>query len=99
MALTSQDISRIAQLARMELSAPEAERMQTSINDFFSIVGAMQAVDTQGVEPLTHPLAALRPVALRLMEDAVSEPNLREAYQVNAPAVEHGLYLVPRVIE
>ena len=59
----------------------------------------MQAVDTTGVEPLAHPLAALREVAAPLAEDVVSESNAREANQRSAPVVERGLYLVPRVIE
>jgi aspartyl-tRNA(Asn)/glutamyl-tRNA(Gln) amidotransferase subunit C len=77
----------------------EAERMREQINGFFTIVDAMQAVDTQGVEPLAHPVAAIQEVALRLRADAVSEPNQREANQQSAPAVEQGLFLVPKVIE
>lgn len=99
MALTSQDIARIAHLARLELSAAESERMLTQINGFFDIVEKMRAVDTSGLLPLPHPVAAFQDVALRLREDAVSETNQREANQRSAPAVEHGLFLVPRVIE
>jgi aspartyl-tRNA(Asn)/glutamyl-tRNA(Gln) amidotransferase subunit C len=99
MALTSQDIARIANLARLELSAAESERMLTQINGFFDIVEKMRAVDTAGIQPLSHPVAAFRDVALRLREDVVSEPNQREANQRSAPAVERGLFLVPRVIE
>jgi aspartyl-tRNA(Asn)/glutamyl-tRNA(Gln) amidotransferase subunit C len=99
MALTSQDIDRIANLARLELSAAESGRMLTQINGFFDIVEKMRAVDTAGVEPLAHPVAAVQDVALRLREDAVSEPNQREANQRSAPAVERGLFLVPKVIE
>ena len=99
MALTPEDITRIARLARLELSETEADRMRSTINDFFGIVAQMQAVDTTGVKPLAHPLSAVQPVALRLMDDAVSEPNAREAYLANAPAAERGLFLVPRVIE
>ena len=99
MVLTSQDISRIANLARLELHPDESERMLTSINGFFGIVEQMRAVDTTGIEPLAHPVAAVRDVALRLREDVVSEPNQREANQRSAPAVERGLFLVPKVIE
>jgi len=99
MALTPQDISRIANLARLELHPDESERMLTSINGFFGIVEQMRAVDTTGIEPLAHPVAAIQDVALRLREDVVSEPNQREANQRSAPAVERGLFLVPRVIE
>lgn len=99
MALTPQDIARIAHLARLELSTDESERMLVQLNGFFGIVDKMQAVDTQGIRPLPHPLAAIQPVQLRLQDDRASEPNQREANQQSAPAVERGLFLVPRVIE
>jgi aspartyl-tRNA(Asn)/glutamyl-tRNA(Gln) amidotransferase subunit C len=99
MSLTPSDIGRIANLARLELSPEESERMLTKINGFFDIVDAMRAVDTSGVEPLAHPVAAIREVALRLRDDVASEPNQREANQRSAPAVERGLFLVPKVIE
>jgi aspartyl-tRNA(Asn)/glutamyl-tRNA(Gln) amidotransferase subunit C len=99
MSLNAQDIARIANLARLELHPEESERMLARINGFFEIVEKMRAVDTSGVEPLTHPVAAVRDVALRLREDVATEPNQREASQRSAPAVERGLFLVPKVIE
>ncbi|MFO1280217.1 MAG: Asp-tRNA(Asn)/Glu-tRNA(Gln) amidotransferase subunit GatC [Burkholderiaceae bacterium] len=99
MSLTHDDIARIANLARLELQPDESERMLTQINGFFNIVEAMRAVDTTGVEPLAHPVAAIQDVALRLRDDVVSEPDQREANQRSAPAVERGLFLVPKVIE
>lgn len=99
MSLNPQDISRIANLARLELSAAESERMLTQLNGFFDIVEKMRAIDTTGVEPLPHPVAAIQEVALRLRPDVASEPNDREANQRSAPAVERGLFLVPKVIE
>lgn len=99
MSLTSSDISRIANLARLELAPEESERMLTQINGFFDIVEKMRAVDTTGIEPLAHPVATIADIALRLREDVVSEPNNREANQKSAPAVERGLFLVPKVIE
>jgi aspartyl-tRNA(Asn)/glutamyl-tRNA(Gln) amidotransferase subunit C len=99
MALTTQDIARIAHLARLELNSEESQRMQSQINGFFDIVEKMRAVDTTGVQPLAHPVAAVREVALRLRDDVAGEPNQREANQRSAPAVEHGLFLVPKVIE
>ncbi len=99
MSLNAQDIDRIANLARLALQPDEAERMREQINGFFNIVEAMQAVDTAGLEPLAHPVAAIQEVALRLRDDVVSEPNNREANQQSAPAVERGLFLVPKVIE
>jgi aspartyl-tRNA(Asn)/glutamyl-tRNA(Gln) amidotransferase subunit C len=99
MALTPQDVSRIAHLARLELSADEQAAMLHQLNDFFSIVERMSAVDTQGVQPLYTPLSAVQQVPLRLREDAVSETDRREANQRSAPVVEDGLFLVPKVIE
>ena len=99
MALTPQDISRIAHLARLELSPQESERMLTRLNGFFDIVEQMRSVDTTGIEPLAHPVAVVQDIALRLRPDAVTESNQREANQRSAPAVENGLFLVPKVIE
>ena len=99
MTLTAQDIDRIANLARLELKPEENGLLLDQINGFFNIVEAMQAVDTTGVEPLPHPVAVIQNVQLRLREDVVSEPNNREANQQSAPAVESGLFLVPKVIE
>jgi aspartyl-tRNA(Asn)/glutamyl-tRNA(Gln) amidotransferase subunit C len=99
MALTPQDVSRIAHLARLELSPGEQRAMLAQINGFFSIVERMSAVDTSGVEPLYTPLSALGDVSLRLRDDAVTEADAREANQRSAPAVEDGLFLVPKVIE
>ena len=99
MALSSSDIARIASLARLQLAPDESERMRTQINGFFDIAQRLQAVDTTGVEPLAHPVAAIQDVTLRLAEDVVSEPDNRAANQKSAPAVEAGLFLVPKVIE
>lgn len=99
MSLNSQDIDRIANLARLALEPDQAQRMQSQINDFFNIVEQMRAVDTTGIEPLAHPVAAIQDIALRLRDDIASEPNQREANQRSAPSVERGLFLVPKVIE
>ena len=99
MALTHHDIARVANLARLELRPDETERVLGQLNGFFSLVEQMDAINTDGVEPLAHPAAVLGEVALRLREDIASEPNQREASQRSAPAVERGLFLVPKVIE
>jgi aspartyl-tRNA(Asn)/glutamyl-tRNA(Gln) amidotransferase subunit C len=99
MALTPQDVSRIAHLARLELSDAERAQMLAQLNGFFGIVEQMDAVDTRGVEPLYTPLSAVQAVHLRLREDVVTERDQREANQRSAPAVEAGLFLVPKVIE
>ena len=99
MSLTSSDISRIANLARLELQSSESERMLSQLNDFFDIVQKMRAVDTAGIVPLAHPFETIGDIALRMREDSVSEPDDRDSNQRSAPAVEAGLFLVPRVIE
>ena len=99
MALNSQDIARVANLARLELRPDETERVLVQLNGFFKLVEQMASVNTDGIEPLAHPAAILGDVALRLREDVASEPNQREASQMSAPAVERGLFLVPKVIE
>lgn len=99
MALTPQDVSRIAHLARLELSAAEQAQMLAQLRGFFGIVEQMSAVDTSGVEPLYTPLSAVQQVSLRLRDDVVTEQVDRDANQRSAPAVEAGLFLVPQVIE
>jgi aspartyl-tRNA(Asn)/glutamyl-tRNA(Gln) amidotransferase subunit C len=99
MALTPQDVSRIAHLARLELKAEDEAAMLAQLNGFFSIVEQMSAVDTGGVEPLYTPLSAVQEARLRLRDDVVTETDERELNQRSAPAVDGGLYLVPRVIE
>lgn len=99
MALTPQDVGRIADLARLELQPAEQAAMLAQLNGFFSIVERMSAVDTSGVEPLYTPLSAVTEVALRLREDVVTEADQRELNQRSAPAVADGLFLVPKVIE
>lgn len=99
MPLTPDDVGRIAHLARLALQPAEQTAMQTQLNAFFSIVEQMSAVDTAGVEPLYTPLSAVSEVTLRLRDDVVTESNQRELNQRSAPAVEDGLFLVPRVVE
>ena len=99
MALTPHDIAKVANLARLELRPDETERTLSQLNGFFALVAQMEAVNTDGVEPLAHPAAILGDVALRLRDDIASEPNQREASQRSAPSVERGLFLVPKVIE
>ena len=93
--LSLDEIRRIGDLARLELSDRELAAMQQELNSILALVEQMAAVDTEGVEPMSHPQAAMQ----RLREDAVSENNERERFQSIAPQVEDGLYLVPKVIE
>ena len=93
--LSLHDVQRIALLARLELSPAEAEAMRRQMNDILAMVDQMAAVDTEGVEPMSHP----QDVTQRLREDRVTEPDQRARFQAVAPQVEDGLYLVPKVIE
>ncbi|MCG8910647.1 Asp-tRNA(Asn)/Glu-tRNA(Gln) amidotransferase subunit GatC [Pseudomonas nitroreducens] len=95
MALERSDVEKIAHLARLGLEEADISRTTDTLNNILGLIDAMQAVDTDGVEPLAHPLEATQ----RLRADEVTEENRREAYQAIAPAVEDGLYLVPKVIE
>ena len=97
--LTASDIERLAHLARLRPSPAQSAEALGHINHFFELVEKMSAVNTQGVEPLQHPVAMVQDIALRLRPDVVSEGNQREANLQNAPATEDGLILVPRVIE
>ena len=93
--LSLDQIARIAELARLEVSPAESAALQQQLNDILAMVDAMSAVDTEGVEPMSHPQQAMQ----RLREDEAREPDLREKYQDAAPATEDGFYLVPKVIE
>ncbi len=99
MSLTLSDVHRIAHLARLRISGEETALMLDQLNAFFKIVEQMSGVDTRGVEPLSTPLSAVHAAALRLRDDVVTECDERSANLVNAPAVEGGLFLVPKVIE
>ena len=95
MALERSDVEKIAHLARIGLNDADIPRTTEALNSILGLIDQMQAVDTTGIEPLAHPLEASQ----RLRADVVTESNHREAYQSIAPAVENGLYLVPKVIE
>jgi aspartyl-tRNA(Asn)/glutamyl-tRNA(Gln) amidotransferase subunit C len=95
MSLSPDDVKRIARLARIEISDAEAMTSQTQLNAIFDLIAAMQAVDTTGIAPMAH----AQDVSQRLREDVVTETDRHAAFQNIAPAVEDGLYLVPKVIE
>ena len=99
MSLTPEDIRRLAQLARLDLEHADAVRTLSQLNGIFSLVEQLQAVDTIGIEPLSHPLATIQAMSLRLRTDQVTETDQREANMANAPQQEDGLFLVPKVIE
>lgn len=95
MSLSTDDVRRIASLARIEIDDAQAQATQGQLNTIFGLIAAMQAVNTTGIEPMAH----AQEVYQRLREDTVTETDRRDAFQAIAPAVENGLYLVPRVIE
>ncbi|HEX7055040.1 MAG TPA: Asp-tRNA(Asn)/Glu-tRNA(Gln) amidotransferase subunit GatC [Burkholderiales bacterium] len=99
MSLSPDDVARIARLARIAIAPDESAQVLASLNDVIELVGQMRAVDTAGIEPMAHPLDAHFAQGQRLREDRPSEPDRRALYQSVAPAVEAGLYLVPKVIE
>jgi len=93
--LSLDQVKRIAHLARIEISEAQALQTQGQLNDIFRLIEGMQAVDTDGIAPMSH----AQDVMLRLREDAVTESDQRALFQSVAPQVEAGLYLVPKVIE
>ena len=95
MSLSLDDVRRIARLARIEITPAEAEDVRGKLDGIFELIGRMRTVDTEGVEPMSHALDAV----LSVRDDRVTETNRREDYLRVAPAVEAGLYLVPKVIE
>lgn len=95
MSLSLDDVRRIAHLARIEVSDAEAQQTLVQLNGIFELIEQMRAVDTAGIEPMSHPLGGSQ----RLRDDTVTEGDEREACMRNAPASEQGLFLVPKVIE
>jgi aspartyl-tRNA(Asn)/glutamyl-tRNA(Gln) amidotransferase subunit C len=95
MALTLEDVKRVAHLARIAIDEAEARAVLSQINDVFKLIAEMQAVDTRGVEPMSHALDIVQ----RLREDAVTESDQHALFQSVAPQVESDLYLVPKVID
>ena len=95
MAIDASEVQKVAYLARLSIDDNSVEATTGTIGKILDLVDQMQAINTSDVEPLANPLDATQ----RLREDVVSEPNQREQLQSCAPAVEEGLFLVPRVIE
>ncbi len=95
MSLGLDDVHRIAELAHVDLSEEQSQRMQVELNDIFRMIERIQAVDTEGVEPMMHPHDGVQ----RLREDAVVFGNDRDENVKNAPEEFEGMFLVPQVIE
>ena len=95
MSLSTEDVKRIAKLARIRVDAAEVTAYQSQLNGIFGLIEEMQAVDTTGIAPMSH----AQDLYQRLRADVVTEPDRRAAFQAVAPQTENGLYLVPKVIE
>ena len=95
MTLSLDDVRRIAHLARIDVDAQAVSEVHAKLEAIFAMINELQAVDTTGVEPMSH----APDVVLALREDEVTETDRHADYQRVAPAVEDGLYLVPRVVE
>ncbi|RBP50925.1 Asp-tRNA(Asn)/Glu-tRNA(Gln) amidotransferase subunit GatC [Arenicella xantha] len=95
MTLDKQIVHTIARLARLHISESDTEKYQNELSSILDLVAQMEAVDTNNIEPMTHPFDA----TLRMREDRISEVNQREKFQAIAPSTEDGLYLVPKVID
>jgi aspartyl-tRNA(Asn)/glutamyl-tRNA(Gln) amidotransferase subunit C len=95
MPLSLDDVQRIAHLARIEITADEANDVRAKLDSIFAMIGRMRAVDTTGIVPMSH----AQDVMLPLRDDRVDDVDRHQLYQKNAPAVADGLYLVPKVIE
>ncbi len=95
MSLSAEDVAKIAHLARLAVEPQQSEALGRELSNILDLVAQMDSVDTGSVTPMAHPLE----MAQRLREDVVSEQDRRDSYQSNAPAVENGLFLVPKVIE
>ena len=95
MTLSIDDVHRIAHLARIEINASEAREVHAKLEAIFAMINELRAIDTAGVVPMSH----AQDVALPLRTDSVTDADRHALYQSVAPAVEDGLYLVPKVIE
>lgn len=95
MSLNADQIRQVAHLARLEIQPEQVNAYAEQLSRILDLVGQLSGAQTQGVEPMAHPLAMTQ----RLRPDAVTEPDRRETFQAHAPAVQDGLFLVPKVIE
>ncbi|CAH9019428.1 Asp-tRNA(Asn)/Glu-tRNA(Gln) amidotransferase subunit GatC [Candidatus Nitrosacidococcus sp. I8] len=95
MTLKPSDVERIAYLARLDINTKDIPAYTENLSHILEFVAQMDQVDVSGITPISHPLGAHQ----RLRSDEVTETDKREVFQINAPSVEAGVYLVPKVIE
>ncbi len=99
MPLDSEQISKIATLSRLKLIPEQVKALEQQLNNMMGLADRLHNENTQGIEPLAHPISLIQPIAMRLREDQITEHDNRTANMLNAPATENGLFLVPKVIE
>jgi aspartyl-tRNA(Asn)/glutamyl-tRNA(Gln) amidotransferase subunit C len=102
MALSHTDVARLARLARLDISPQQQSSLSHELNQVMALIESLQSIQTDGVEPLAHPLSAIEEVQLRLRDDVslpTNAPAERDRLMQNAPAMDQGVFLVPRVIE
>ena len=95
MSLSADQVRQVAHLARLEIRPEQVDHYAGQLSRILDVVSELSKVDTTGVVPMAHPLAMVQ----RLRPDAVTEPDRRSDYQAHSPAVQDGLFLVPKVIE
>ena len=95
MAFDKSDLSKVAQLARVQITEEEMDDIEGRITEILRLIDQMQSVDTNSIIPMSHPLDGKK----ILRSDMVSEENNRDELQKLAPKIENGLFLVPKVIE
>ncbi len=95
MSISKEEVLKVAHLGRLEITEDKVDEYTQNLSNILDFVAQMDSVDTDGIEPMSHPLDAVQ----RLRVDVVSESNQRELFQSIAPAAQEGLYLVPKVIE
>jgi aspartyl-tRNA(Asn)/glutamyl-tRNA(Gln) amidotransferase subunit C len=98
MSFDSATLNRLAKLAHLRIAPDELPSLGNEMSAIFSLIDQLQAVDTKGIAPLSHPLSAIEDMTLRLRDD-IAVPCDRDANLANAPETENGLFLVPKVIE
>lgn len=102
MAITKQDVDRMARLARIQLTPEQNNRSQQELTHIVNLIHQLQAIDTTAIEPMAHPLADRQDITLRLRPDharPTATEDQRRALMANAPGQQDGLFLVPTVIE
>ena len=95
MSLDKSEVQKIAWLAKLAIDDQDISTYSNELSNILELVESMNSVDTNGISPIAHPLD----LTARLRPDQITETNQRDQFQKNAPLIEDGCYLVPKVIE